>query len=185
MWAAPTMLLFKLKRITNCYICHDIYFSIYLFTYFLPCQNLSCNFSQLLYLMPISLTSQTLNSRLFVTCLLKLIVYHRQNMPSACVPPLACLRRGAGDYPTPCCPLFSLEWAGWGWGYAGPDAGFWLCSNTKNLPYTDFVPCEFTRQLASVTATKREQTYEDPAVLLHVQRSIELYIKAQSVCHIN
>ena len=56
---------------------------------------------------------------------------HRQNMPSACVPPLACLRRGAGDHPTPCCPLFSLEWAGWGWGYAGPDAGFWLWSHPR------------------------------------------------------
>ena len=58
------------------------------------------------------------------------VLPHRQNMPSAWVPPLACLRRGKGDHPTPCCPLFSLEWAGWGWGYAGPDAGFWLCSQT-------------------------------------------------------
>ena len=32
----------------------------------------------------------------------------------------------SGDYPTPCCPLFSLEWAGWGRGYSGPDTGFWL-----------------------------------------------------------
>ena len=65
-------------------------------------------------------------------------ISHRQNMPSACVPPLACLRRGAGDHPTPRCPLFSPEWAGWGWGYAGPDVGFWLWINGHAGPRTTF-----------------------------------------------